>query len=122
MVFTATSGGPARLGQVWEYTPDGDGGRLTLLAEAEHKCQFYMPDNLAVQPSGELMFAEDNRTYTRLIGLAGDGRAYPFAYYRKRISEELSGLAFSPDRRFMVASLYDLGLTLLITGPFRGGA
>lgn len=124
VVFTATSGGAAGLGQLWEFAPDAQSptgaGSLTLLAEAAEQCEFNKPDNLAVQPGGELIFAEDNRAYTRLIGLSADGRPYPFAYFRQDTSEELSGLAFSPDNRFMLASLYDLGLTLLITGPFHG--
>lgn len=122
-VFAATSGGPARLGQVWRYTPiDGDEGRLTLLWQSSDPCLFNMPDAIAVQPNGDLLVAEDNRRFSRLIGLSPRGQAYPFAYFRHDTMEELGGVAFSPDNRFMVVSAYEMGVTFLVTGPFAGKA
>jgi secreted PhoX family phosphatase len=78
-----------------------------------------MPDNIAVQPNGDIIVAEDNHKYTRLVCFTPAGRWYPFAYYQYDTREELSGMAFSQDARFMIVSVYERGLTLLVTGPFR---
>ena len=122
IVFAATDGGPGRLGQLWRYRPrDAQGGDLTLLAQPVDKCQFFMPDNVAMQPNGDIILAEDNHKFTRLIGVTPDGRSYPFAYYQYNTREEMAGISFSPDERFMIVNVYGRGLTLLITGPFRNG-
>lgn len=119
-VFSATSAGPQGLGQLWRYTPRGKGGgMLTLLEQPDDKCRFYMPDNVAVQPNGDIILAEDNRRYTRLVCITPDGRWYPLAYYRYDTREEFAGMAFSPDARFMTVSVYERGMTVLVTGPFR---
>lgn len=120
IVFTATNGGPTRLGQLWRYRPKSPkGGDLTLLEQPDDKCRFFMPDNVAVQGNGDVILAEDNHKYTRLIGITPDGRWYPFAYYQYDTREELAGIAYAPDGRFMIVNVYSRGLTLLITGPFR---
>ncbi|MCZ6532432.1 MAG: DUF839 domain-containing protein [SAR324 cluster bacterium] len=119
--FTCTDGGASGLGQIWHYKPTGpETGLLTLLAEAEQKCRFFMPDNIAALPNGDLVMAEDNHKYTRLIGLTPGRETYPFAYYQYDTREELSGIAFSPDGSFMVVSAYGIGITFLVTGPFIG--
>ena len=109
------------MGQVWRYVPrDSETGTLTLVAEPGDKCDLFKPDNVALNPKGELLITEDNRRFTRLVGLTETGGYYPFAYFSGGSSEELSGLAFSPDGRFLVVSAYEHGLTLLVTGPFTG--
>ena len=121
VVFISTAGGARGLGQVWRYVPvDSETGTLTLVAEPGDKCDLFKPDNVALSPRGDLLITEDNRRFTRLVGLTETGGYYPFAYFSGGSSEELSGLAFSPDGRFLVVSAYEHGLTLLITGPFTG--
>ncbi len=121
--FAATSGGPQGLGQIWHYrSTGGEEGELTLLAEAKDECEFNMPDNMATFPTGDIVLAEDNNRYTRLIGLTPAGEAYPFAYYQHATKEEMAGIAFAPGGRFMVVNAYQIGLTFLVTGPFAGNA
>lgn len=120
LAFAATDGGAERLGQIWRYEPDdnGAGGRLTLLSESADECLFNKPDNVTQQPNGDLLISEDNNRYSRLIGITPSGEAYPFAYFSYGSRDELTGIAFSPDFRFLAVSAYELGVTLLVTGPF----
>jgi hypothetical protein len=59
--FSATTGGPRGLGQVFRYEPgdSGGGGRLRLLAQSDDAAVLEKPDNVAVAPSGDLYICED---------------------------------------------------------------
>jgi secreted PhoX family phosphatase len=76
--FAATSGGDAGRGQVWEFRPDGDGGRLTLIFESRGAAELDFPDNLAVSPQGALLLCEDGDADQYLRGLTIDGRIFDF--------------------------------------------
>ena len=121
VVFNATNGGPRKLGQVWRFQPGmGETGNLKLLSEPRSECKMNMPDNAAVQPNGDLLLTEDNFRYTRLLGLTPQGTPYPFAYFRHSSREELAGIVYSPDGRFLYVGAYEAGLSFLIEGPFMG--
>jgi secreted PhoX family phosphatase len=77
--FTATDGGDAGCGQVWELEPDGDGGTLTLVFESSGRDQLDSPDNLAVSPQGALLLCEDGGGDQYLRGVTLDGEIFDFA-------------------------------------------
>jgi secreted PhoX family phosphatase len=58
--FSATDGGDAELGQIWQYVPQGkNGGRLTLIFESPSADVLDAPDNITVSPRGGIVICED---------------------------------------------------------------
>lgn len=121
LYFTCTSGGAAKLGQVFRYRPGADGasGSLDLFFESTSPDQFNYGDNLTVGPNGHLFVCEDQ--YGEVVdnyirGIRPDGSAYPFA--RLRMQTELAGACFAPDGRTMFVNAYSPTRTIAIFGPF----
>lgn len=120
VVFCATTGGAAELGQVFRLTlglerPD----HLELLVEARNSSELNMPDNVTITPSGDIVLAEDSplgEKYLRV--LSRDGRLSDLARNAASRSE-LAGVCFSPDGGTLFANVYE-GVTLAIRGPFAG--
>jgi len=117
----STSGGAARLGQIFRLVPGRGKGpdRLELFFESESKDQFNFGDNLTVAPNGHLMVCEDQ--YTDVVdnhvrGITPDGKAFAFA--RLRMQTELAGGCFSPDGKWFFVNAYAPARTLAITGPW----
>jgi secreted PhoX family phosphatase len=79
MYFVATNGGPAGLGQVWEYRPTGDGGLLTLIFASAGAHELDGPDNLAVSPQHALLLCEDGEDDQFLRGVTLEGEIFDFA-------------------------------------------
>ena len=79
MYFTATSGGAAGCGQVWEYRPQGENGVLTLIYESPNEDVLDAPDNICVSPSGALLICEDGGGEQYLRGVTLDGGIFDFA-------------------------------------------
>jgi secreted PhoX family phosphatase len=123
--FTSTSGGDKRLGQIWQYTRQGeDRGKLKLIFESPEEAVLDMPDNLCVSPNGGLIVCEDGNNEQYLRGLTRDGRIFDFA---KNIlpgyeGKEFAGATFSPDGHTLFANIQTPGLTLAIWGPWQRGA
>jgi uncharacterized protein len=118
--FACTNGGPARQGQIFKLTPDGEGGELELFVESEGSEVLNNADNIAVTPYGHLIVCEDGSAPQRLIGITPQGEAYEFA--RNILSEsELAGACFSPDGTTLFVNIQHDGLTLAITGPWPKG-
>ena len=115
LFFTATIGGPARLGQVWEYQPAAE--RLRLIAEADQSSLLHHADNLTMSPWGDLIACEDTARNCGLIGITPDGSQYPIAN-NPYTTSELAGACFSPDGRVLFVNIQNQGLTLAITGPW----
>ncbi len=121
LYFACTSGGAAKLGQIFKLVP-GRGKRsdaLQLFFESESKDQFNYGDNLTVQSNGHLIVCEDQYGETvdnYLRGITPDGNAYPFA--RLRIQTEPAGACFSPDGKVLFVNAYSPTQTLAITGPW----
>ena len=143
MFFTATSGGPARIGQILRYAPspyEGRAdevdrpGRLQLFVESDDPTKLNMGDNLALSPAGHLMICEDKAVRSGvnyLRGVTPEGRLYTFARNAVPFSSsvganaELAGICMSPDGSTMFVNVYAPGSTLAITGPwarFRSAA
>jgi uncharacterized repeat protein (TIGR03803 family) len=117
--FSATSGGPIGMGQIFKLTPNGDGGQLTVLAESVDRYHFKKPDNLSVSPWGDVWAVEDNSEVNciRLIKSNGD-----VIYFGKNVASdgELTGVCFSPDGSTMFVNFQGEGVTVAIRGDFRG--
>jgi secreted PhoX family phosphatase len=117
--FCCTSGGAARLGQIFRLNPARD--ELQLFFESTSIGQFNYGDNLTVAPNGHLVVCEDQyteRVSNFLRGIAPSGQAYPLG--RLHAQTELAGACFSPDGKVMFVNAYSPALTLAITGPWRG--
>ncbi|MXO87016.1 DUF839 domain-containing protein [Altererythrobacter aurantiacus] len=119
--FCATSGGAAKLGQIFRLVPGRDGApdTLELFFESTDPEQFNYGDNLTVAPNGDLIVCEDQYTETvsnHLRGITPQGQAYPLALLR--LQTEPAGACFSPDGRTLFVNAYSPARTLAITGPW----
>ena len=123
--FNSTSGGDARLGQVWEYLPvDKSSGHLTLVFESPAANILDMPDNICVSPRGGLVLCEDGREEQMIRGLTRKGQVFDFAKNVVQGFErmEFAGATFSPDGETLFVNIQTPGLTFAIWGPWKRGA
>ncbi len=119
LYFMCTSGGAARIGQVFRLTLASNAERLQLFFESTATSQLHAGDNILVTPDSQLIICEDQGTTpvdNYLRGIARDGRSYPIA--RLRIQTELAGACFSPDARTLFLNIYSPTKTLAISGPW----
>lgn len=119
MFFCCTSGGTAKLGQIFRLDVSGATDELHLFFESTSPDQFNYGDNLTIAPWGDLIVCEDQYSKTvdnYLRGIAPSGVAYPLA--RARVQTEWAGACFSPDGRTLFVNLYSPTKTLAITGPW----
>jgi uncharacterized protein len=121
LYFTCTSGGAARLGQIFKLRIAQRGGldQLTLHFESAATDQLNFGDNLTIMPDGDLLVCEDQYgavvdNHLRIITMAGE--AFPFG--RIRIQTEPAGACFSPSGRELFVNLYSPTKTLMVTGPW----
>jgi secreted PhoX family phosphatase len=124
--FTATTGGPAGLGQIFRYRTsnfEGTGqevdspGSLTLIAESNNSSMLRGADNIVVAPFGDLLVCEDTASRCGIVGIGPDGVQYAVADNAYSDSE-LAGACFSPDGDTLFVNIQYPGLTLAITGPW----
>jgi secreted PhoX family phosphatase len=128
---TATSGGAAGMGQVWELDVDRDEVRLVF--ESPGADVLNMPDNLTLSPRGGLVICEDGTTNPCVHGLAPNGRIFRFARNSIVLAGERNGLSgdfrqgefagatYSPDGRWLFVNVQNPGITFAITGPWEQG-
>jgi secreted PhoX family phosphatase len=120
LYFACTSGGAAKIGQIFRLRPQASGAdRLQLFYESTSIEQYNFGDNLTVAPNGHLVVCEDQYTQqvsNHLRGIAPDGTAYPLAL--SRIDTEWAGACFSPDGKTLFVNLYRPAKTVAITGPW----
>lgn len=120
LYFCSTSGGYARLGQIFRLAlPPSGTARVQLFFESASPDQMNFGDNLAIAPNGHLIVCEDQYTDivdNHLRGLTPAGSPYPIA--RLRAQTELAGACFSPDGRTLFVNAYSPAATLAITGPW----
>ena len=126
--FDTTSGGAAKLGQVWEYHPGRE--TLTLVFESSSSAELQNPDNVVVVPqTGHIFLQEDGDGDQHVRGITRDGEIYDFA--RTTTNEtEFCGGCFDPDgKTFYLNQQGDRGslpggpataraVTYAIYGPF----
>jgi len=149
--FLSTSGGDGKngdvnsdgfaegYGQIWQLTPDGDGGVVTLVFDSPGASALDSPDNICVTPSGALLLCEDDAgsrdsdthplasfsDVNRLIGLSRNGEPFEFALNLLN-DTEFAGACFSPDGRILFVNVFGdgtpgSGMTCAITGPWHKG-
>lgn len=120
LYFTCTTGGAAKLGQVFRYRPSTrDGGMLELFFETEEAAQLSFGDNIVIAPNGDVLVCEDRPgepVDNHIRGIGPDGSAYDSA--RLRVQTETAGACFSPDGRILFVNVYSPTKTLAITGPW----
>lgn len=126
--ITATSGGDAKAGQVWEYDPAAE--QLKLLFESPSNEILDMPDNMTVSPRGGILLCEDgDRVPQRLQVLTEAGTVFPFADNNMQLKKafghsgdfrgsEWAGATFSGDGTWLFVNLQSPGVTFAITGPW----
>ena len=130
-VFVAcTTGGEARIGQIFRYRPSpaegtpeeaASPGMLDLFVEAETGSIVENADNLTVAPSGDLYVSEDGPGGNGVVRIHPDGSLERFAMNRVSNSE-MAGVCFSPDGETMFVNIQQQGLTLAIRGPWAAKA
>ena len=126
--FDTTSGGPAGLGQVWEYHPGRE--TLTLVFESSSSAELQSPDNVVVVPqTGHIFLQEDGSGEQFVRGVTRDGAIYDFAKTGANDTEFCGG-CFDPDgKTFYLNQQGDRGslpggpanaraVTYAIYGPF----
>jgi hypothetical protein len=128
---TATEGGDARMGQVWELNIANDELRLVFESPGAHVLN--MPDNIAVSPKGGLVLCEDGTANPCLHVLSRDGSISRFARNTVVLNGQRNGLigdftggefagaTFSPDGRWLFVNIQSPGITFAITGPWERG-
>jgi len=118
--FCCTSGGAAKLGQIFRVRPQPGGpDRLQLFFESSSIEQFNFGDNLCVAPNGHLVVCEDQYTPmvdNHLRGITPTGEAYTLG--RLSLQSEMAGACFSPDGKTMFVNAFSPTLTLAIQGPW----
>jgi secreted PhoX family phosphatase len=124
--ITATSGGPAGLGQVFRYRASNfegtdqevdSPGSLTLIAESDSSSLLRGADNVVVAPFGDLLVCEDTSSHCGIVGIGPDGVQYAVAD-NPYSNSELAGACFSPDGKILFVNIQYPGATLAITGPW----
>jgi secreted PhoX family phosphatase len=119
--FCGTNGGPKMLGQVWRLTPShtDEPDMLELFVESTDAESLQHADNIAFAPWGDLVICEDGDEPQRLVRVRPDGSCERIG--RNRLNgSELAGATFSPDGSTLFVNIQNPGLTLAITGPWRG--
>ena len=93
--FDTTSGGAAKLGQVWEYHPGRE--TLTLVFESSSSAELQNPDNVVIVPqTGHIFLQEDGDDEQYVRGLTRGGEIYDFARTTSNETEFCGG-CFDPD-------------------------
>lgn len=132
VLFSATTGGAAKIGQVWRYQPspfEGTAremeqpGMMELLYESHNRAILQACDNLTVAPWGDLIICEDSYsdssdTVNYLRGLTPSGKIYTLAMNAHPAKGEFCGACFSPDGSTLFVNIQKPGFTLAITGPW----
>ena len=125
--FACTDGGPARLGQIFKYTPSPfEGtideakapGKLELFIEPNSSALFAAPDNICIAPSGDVIICEDGSGDEFVHGVTPEGEVYKIARNATN-SSEFAGACFSPDGSTLFVNIQSPGITFAITGPWH---
>jgi len=138
--FDCTSGGEAQLGQLWQFTPRDDGGRLKLIYESTSAGVLENPDNVVIVPAtGDVFLQEDGPGVQYVRGVNQAGGIYDFAksllsdsefcggcfggdprtfYLNQQGGRLAAATATTPAETPTTQPLADRGLTYLIWGPF----
>jgi secreted PhoX family phosphatase len=127
ILFACTTGGVARIGQIWKYRPspaeglEGEHaapGTLELSIEATEGGVIENADNLTIAPWGDVFVCEDGPPGNGLVRVTPEGEVDRFALNRLSGSE-LAGACFSPDGNTLFVNIQHQGITVAIEGRWR---
>ena len=114
----ATIGGRKGLGQILLLSLAGD-ETLQAVGESSGPSDLEMPDNICLAKNGDIYMAEDGLDGAQYVrGITPDGRVFDVARLANG-SGELAGVCFSPGGQHLFVNVYEQGVTLAVTGPFR---
>ncbi|MEZ4885027.1 MAG: DUF839 domain-containing protein [Chitinophagales bacterium] len=128
--IACTNGGQIKKGQIFRYKPSVDEGTDTekahpgtieLFAEPNNISLLQNCDNLTIAPWGDVITCEDTDDPPRIIGITPQGEFYVLGM-NVGYNSELAGVTFSPDGNTLFVNIQHEGLTLAITGDWKGGA
>jgi secreted PhoX family phosphatase len=109
-------------GQVWFY--DKGSQTVTLKSifgvnpDPDADTNYDGPDNIALDPNGGLILAEDGEGIQHLVGVTTAGKS--FALARNEVSDsEFAGPTFTEDGEVLFACIQGDGYTFAITGPWK---
>jgi secreted PhoX family phosphatase len=135
--FTSKMGGSAMAGYVLEYHPARE--KIWMVFQSPGHEYFSGPDNLVVSPRGSLVICEDrlisNTAGQYVAGLTRQGEFFRFCQInpdlggrhaghrlsRTALHSEWAGPTFSNDGDWLFINIYNPGVTLAVTGPWRDG-
>ncbi|MEQ7125384.1 alkaline phosphatase PhoX [Actinopolymorpha sp. B11F2] len=109
-------------GQVWFYNPGNQTVTLKSIfgvnPDPDADTHYDGPDNIALDPNGGLILAEDGEGIQHLVGVTTAGIAFPLA--RNDVSDsEFAGPVFTEDGEVLFACIQGDGYTFAITGPWK---
>jgi secreted PhoX family phosphatase len=109
-------------GQVWFYNPDNETVTLKSIfgvnPDPDADTDYDGPDNIALDPNGGLILAEDGEGIQHLVGVTTAGQSYALA--RNDVSgSEFAGPTFTEDGEILFACIQGDGYTFAITGPWK---
>ena len=119
--WACTTGGNARLGQVFQFFPSRDPAqpdRIKLFLESDAGSLVRNADNLTVASNGDIFLCEDGPESDGITRVTSDGEIERFAINRMNISE-FAGACFSPDGQTLFVNIQTPGVTLAINGPWH---
>ena len=131
-IYIVSTNGGIGQGQIFEYDPGAE--TIRLVFQSPGAAVLNAPDNICVSPRGGLVLCEDGGGEEFLHGLTVDGEIFPFAKNTVVLNGERNGIAgdfrgsewagacYSPDGKWLFASLQTAGITFAITGPWASGA
>jgi secreted PhoX family phosphatase len=135
--FTSKLGGPAMAGYVLEYHPARE--KIWMVYQSTGHSVFSGPDNIVVSPRGSLVICEDRLTASfsaqNVAGLTREGEFFHFCQInpalrgqfaghnlsRTVLQSEWAGATFSHDGQWLFINIYNPGVTLAVTGPWKEG-
>jgi uncharacterized protein len=107
----------AHSGQVFRYNPRSETIELVLVFPLG--TPFDSPDNITVSPHGFALACTDGEDDQWLVALNDDGETFPFALNQLN-DVEFAGATFSPNGSTLYVNIQEPGMTLAITGPWKG--
>jgi secreted PhoX family phosphatase len=107
----------AHAGQIWRYDPKAE--TIELVVVFPVGVPYDGPDNITVAPHGFALACNDGEDDQWLMGINEDGSVFPFALNQFNDSE-FAGATFSPCGETLYVNIQEPGMTLAITGPWRG--